>query len=420
MQFFKKTISTMTKKFSLLYLLCGFLAISFMVTSCGDDTEDPGNGPTFTATLIGSSDLAPGTQFQVDLSGLQGDALLNAITYQLDGANLSTNDFEYQNITLGQQNPQLIADANDKQAFDWEVLITASNTPGNYEYTFILTDEDQLTTTRTISITVLGDAPTVTYNGTNLEVQTEEVFAISIVADKGTEDINSVAVYEDGTLISDASRLAYLDQSTTFDANPYIVPLADVEQINGAIYITAAAVGGQYTYTVEVEDVSGLKGSIDVTVDVNEGTPIDSTFRAVLVYNRDGQLEGGLDLDAGMRVRFDSDDAEIRDAGIDLNQPPADNWKQRILAVNNAELRSADNSQPELFDFENITIKEQIKAAFDAGNVISGESDKVAIDDIFIIKRDNNYYILKVADISVTTMNNSDFYEFDIKQALNF
>ena len=183
--------------------------------------------------------------------------------------------------------------------------------------------------------------------------------------------------------------------------------------------IEAPGTAGNYEYAFVVRDEASMTASATATVTVEMApveTAIDTTFSAVLVYNRDGQEFGGLNLYNGEAVAFNSMDAQIRDLGIDLNLPSADNWLQQITAVNDAELKAPGDSQPEGFSFETTNTREALIATFDNGVAITN-SEKVAVGDIFLVKNNDDYFILQVTEVTVTAGDNNDYYEFSIKKS---
>lgn len=192
-------------------------------------------------------------------------------------------------------------------------------------------------------------------------------------------------------------------------ANPIVLSGSDKEGFDSELIIKTAAKGTK-TYTLELADESGATVStqFDLTVMVE--------YTALLVNNRDGQQFGGLDLDDGQTVPYNSPIAEIRDKGINLGAPSNDvNWYQQILPVNGAELRVPDLTQSENFSYENATSRGAIVAAFDSG-ISKTESDVVAVGDLFLVKRDDNYYLLECVEINITNSDNNDYYKFDVKQ----
>ena len=135
-----------------------------------------------------------------------------------------------------------------------------------------------------------------------------------------------------------------------------------------------------------------------------------------LVYNKDGKEFGGLNLYTGTSVAYNSADAQLRDKGIDINRPLASNWLQQVIPVNDAILKVPGSNQLEGFSFESITSHDALVAAFNVGDQVT-ESDKLQVDDILLVQKDDDYFILKVTQVVVTDANNDDYYEFSIKKS---
>ena len=138
-------------------------------------------------------------------------------------------------------------------------------------------------------------------------------------------------------------------------------------------------------------------------------------FTTVVVNNADGPDEGGLDLDNGVSVPRDSDMAELRDRGIDINLPLADNWIQRLEPRNGAELRLPDTTG-DLLVYANVDSREAIVAEFDRGTSVT-ESEKLESGDLLLVKSGDDYYLVEVGTVNVTASDNTDFYELNIKQS---
>jgi len=134
-----------------------------------------------------------------------------------------------------------------------------------------------------------------------------------------------------------------------------------------------------------------------------------------LVSNASGPSNGGLDLDEGTAVPSASEVAEIRDLGIDTNQPASSNWIQQVEAVNGAELRVVNLSNlPDGFTFEGVNSKEQVQDAFNTG-AVTAPSPILQAGDLLAVSSPTNLYIIKVENVVVTDADNNDYYEFSIK-----
>jgi hypothetical protein len=232
---------------------------------------------------------------------------------------------------------------------------------------------------------------------------------------KADADLASIAVYENDILL-DASRLFFNDNGlTAFSSNPEAVPDPDAFQTGIAIQVSDTPDSTTaYTYRIDLTDVDGATASASLDVFVTDA--VDTTYTGVLVYNKDGQQFGGLNLYTGTSVAFNSPDAQLRDLGIDLDLPAANNWIQKIRPTKGAILKIPGDNQPEGFSFENTNARSTLIAAFDNGVEIT-ESEVVVVGDIFLVQNGDDYFILEVTNVVVTTTDNNDYYEFIIKKS---
>lgn len=245
------------------------------------------------------------------------------------------------------------------------------------------------------------------------EVLAGEIFRVKLDVQRGDNDLKSLAIREDGDLVATA-RLEFNSGFTTVQ-NPYLVTGTDVDGFEIIIDIEAHN-DGVRTYSFIIEDEAGETDQ--VSLDISIGTtsqPIDSTFTMILLNNADGQSPGALDLDVPEAVSSSSSAAEIRDQGIDLDMSLAENWIQRVEPVNGATLAMVDDGN---VDFDAIATKGEVKMLYDNGNEVS-ETPQLAMGDIFVVKSGTDYFLLVVQQIILTPDDNTDYYEFDIKQAFD-
>ena len=206
----------------------------------------------------------------------------------------------------------------------------------------------------------------------------------------------------------DAANLTF--GGIAFDANPLTLSGVNTDGFEEVVSITSQDKGTQ-TYTIEIKDEDGntQTAEFDLTVMIE--------YVAVIVNNADGPNLGGLDLDTGETVPRASDDAELRDKGIDTNLPISQNWIQEIEAVNGAEIKTPDLAMVENFSYENATTREIIVNAYDTGMALA-DGDKVEVGDMFVVKRGDDYFLLSAKEVIVKDSDNTDYYEFDVKQVL--
>lgn len=240
-------------------------------------------------------------------------------------------------------------------------------------------------------------------------VVTETEFVVKVTATQGDDLLSRISVSENGTDISELTRLAF--DGDVAGSNPSPLP---TEAQSGFTW-TVGIVSGKNdqetnTYTISVTDATGnvAQVSFDITTEVGL-----ETSTGYLLLNQAGPAgTGGLDLDTGDGTGSADPEAEIKDEGIDLGAPSNDlNWKQQISAANSAELRIPDAN----FSYDDLNNRTQLEAAFDLGVAVT-TTDKVAVGDVFLIKNGEKYYVIKTVNITVTPNDNADNYEFEIKK----
>lgn len=351
------------------------------------------------------------------MSASAGDDPLALLTIKENGQNVGLGRITFQSGSSFAANPALIVAATEKQGFTQDITIAGPSSPGNYSYTFEVRDEAQVTANTSITVTVELTPPalSITTPSSPTEAGSGSVITLSIDATKGTAGLSTIAVYENDTLMN-VSRVTFNSNGSTtaFTANPEFTPVTESFQADLDIQVAEMADSVTYAYRVELTDAEGLTAS--ATLDVLVVNSIDTAYTGVLVYNRSGQRLGGLNLYTGEAIAFNSADAQIRDVGIDINLPADRNWIQKIRAVNAAVLKVPGANQVENFSFANTNTRDAIIAAFDNGDTI-GDSDKVAIGDVFLVKNNDDYFILEVTNVVVTAADNNDYYEFSIKKS---
>ncbi len=411
------------KSLSILKFLCLIGLAVFLMPSCLEDETGGGGtgggGATGPSTsLLADTDVLSedatvdaGAAFSVRLQALAGEGDLTSLTIYEDGFQIDPSRIVSIETVDVPNNPQVVT-GDAVGGFTWTITLTA-HAEGTLGYEFEVTDANAITSSASINITVASEPLTISFDNGDGAVTGvgPGLFAFPITAGGGANGLASIAVYEDGTLISDLSRLRYKDTAVQFDSNPQPFPAEDQAGFMGTIYVSL--INGAHTLTFEVTDGSGTTVSADKTY--NAGTPV-SEIIGVLLNAGGPSGTGGLDLDTGDGTGSMDAAAEIRDQGIDSNQTPDVNWIQRIAATNNATLRVPDFSAlPEGFSYGGVTTAEEITSVFDTGITVA-ESDMVQVGDIFAVERDGNYYLLLTTDVQVKATDNTDFYEFSIKQ----
>lgn len=114
-----------------------------------------------------------------------------------------------------------------------------------------------------------------------LTLSPTEEFTISIAADKGTNEMNAVTVYEDGVKVP-TDRLKF--NGTDAAANPALLFGTDRESLDWTVSVIAQATAGTSSnFEVEVADASGLTSSVTVTV-TTASTPPTLVGAAPMVF----------------------------------------------------------------------------------------------------------------------------------------
>ncbi|HKK75550.1 MAG TPA: hypothetical protein VJ953_10800 [Saprospiraceae bacterium] len=412
-------------KKQLLLITITAVLFTFGLTSCTEDGSvipDLGDSPSIRLVdapgyISASTTVEVGELLNFQINTMAGDDPLTQLTIKENDQNVALNRITFQSGSSFGSNPALIIGNSLQQGFTEDIVIVAPNSPGEYTYTFEVMDDAGIDANTGVTITVEVTPPTLNILSPEFpfEAGTGTINTIEIEAMKVGADLTSISVYENDVLM-DASRLFFDDNGrTAFTNNPEAVPDTDSFQTGIAIQVsnTPDTTNG-YTYRIDVTDADGISGSAILNIFVTE--TLDTTYTGVLVYNKDGQELGGLNLYTGNSVAFNSPDAQIRDLGIDTDKVAAENWIQKIRAVNGAVLKVPGDNQPEGFSFENTNSRSTLIAAYDNGVEI-GDSDEVMIDDVFMVQNGNDYFIMRVTDVVVTTSDNNDYYEFIIKKS---
>ena len=408
--------------------ILSFALISFF-SSCEDDVGGP-TGPIVEEDMISlelsneagfvsaMATVDAGETFSVRLVAQKGVDDLQAITVQENGTNLDISRFTATNSSIG-GNPFTLG-TDESSSFTKDITITAPTMAGDYTYTFIITDFGNNTDSKTINITVNVIPPTVSYMGSGMIMaDLGTLVSVPIMATAGSTPLDQIAVYLGQDLIP-AGDIFYDILSNPFPTNPGLIPDSDRENLDRSILIRANALGVN-TYTIEITDEAGEKGSVDV--EVSTGTAVQ-LIEGALLNSAGPQGTGGLDLDTGESLGSMDADADIRDLGIDTDMPEDVNWLRQIAGANGAEMRmlvAGENGLSESYDFNDIAIKEQIEGLWSSAAPLTemngGDLVTSPIDggENFVVFNNGNYYLIKIKEVRVTVDDNEDRYIVDIK-----
>lgn len=243
------------------------------------------------------------------------------------------------------------------------------------------------------------------------ELQAGESFKVKVALTQGDEALKTLTIWAGSTKLDNAD---FAIVGVTSNNPLLIVGGGDVTY---DITINAKdVVGDVTTYAFEVSDEASRTSevSLAITIAAPLTTPTNVAYTAVVLNNFSGPDYGSLDLDTGVAVASSNTDGDIRDNGIDLGQPNATNWIQKIHPVNGATMRIPDAAQVENFSFANADTREMLEAAWDTGNSVT-ETAKLAVGDLFMVLLGEDYYLVEVGDIYVDAVANGDYYTLNVK-----
>ena len=410
--------------FRIKLLIIGLLGATMFLTSCDEDGLGGGTGgggnvdaPFLETNITFDSTVEPGQVFRIQIDALANVAQLRAVEVSRDGFSLTPDEFDNLDIADGdEQNPQLLFGA-DKDALTWTFEFVAPVDESIFTYEFIVSDDNGLESVTSVNITVEGVLevvnPTITLmNSSTIEAPAGTLVQVNAEAVMGTNELVSVSVWEDGDLIMDLERIRFAN--VDFSDNPMPLFAPDTEGFTEGIIIRTIA--GTHNYIIRVSDTDGNNADAEFTItEASTGTALDNVFEFVLFSNASGPNLGGLDLDNGVAVPSASADAEIRDLGIDTNQPVASNWIQRVEAVNGSTLRVVNlDNLPDGFTFDGVSTKEEVADAFNSG-VDADPSPVLQAGDLLAVASPTNIYIMRVDEVNITDGDNEDNYLFSIK-----
>lgn len=93
----------------------------------------------------------------------------------------------------------------DRASFSYDVTMTASTQVGDQTISFKVDDDNNRSASADVFIAVNADPASITYNGnTKISgITPGSLVSLDLDVTKGTFPMNTIAVYEDGELISD-------------------------------------------------------------------------------------------------------------------------------------------------------------------------------------------------------------------------
>ena len=236
----------------------------------------------------------------------------------------------------------------------------------------------------------------------------DDTIELSISGMGGTEQLNAIIFFEDGVRLEGWENRLFIDGAPA-SSNAPLLTGAEKDQFDWDIAVLADTVEGPHELVIEVQD----EGQTSASVTINYVTSGIDTLMGVLFNSGGPTGTGGLDLDEGIGTGSTDDRAEIRDLGIDIGAPADSvNWRQQIAPANDAIIASVNQ---ELI-FDEIATSASIIDAFDANNALS-ETARLEGGEVFAVNRGNDYYLIRIVEVSIDPVDNNDNYVIDIKKS---
>ena len=400
-------------KLPILLLLAASL---ILVNACTTDDEafvippsiSLGSGADF---ISSDATIGVGTPIRVNLIATKGDNPMNVIEFLQDGSRISDISRIEIDGAPASSNAPLLGGA-DADAVDWDVSIVP-HADGTSTYTFSVSDAEGHSDQVSIDITIQAASPSLSFEGEGSNViVTTDLYEVKVTVATNGVELSTISVSQDGNLITEMDKIYYGDVMTEFAPNPLDLTGDDVNGLTEQSIFIRVQDMGTAEYTIEVTNTAGLTDSKSITL--TRGTPINAEYTGVLLANADGpNPTGGMDLYTGSTVSVFSGDADVIDSGIDGNG----DWLQQIEPANGATMRELSQAQIDGgFSFVDIGFKEEIIDTWSGADDVTNPG--VGIGDVFIINKDDDYFIIQCVLIETTPSDNEDKYEFDIKQAI--
>jgi hypothetical protein len=410
-------------RFSFVRTLFALSIFALLFTSCEEDSPG-GGGMTGNEEIVLSIQTSapavvePGDTIYVTMEAEEGPTPLNTITVTEDDNTLPLERVLFDGVPLA--NPLALTGA-DKVAFTKEVGVIVSTDPGDKSYGFRVADEEGNSKGGELPITVAVTAPVFQMFADSIRATTPgSLEEIQLLATKGTYDLSQIRIDLDGVTITDMTTLQ-LDNED-FVTNPQSLPSESSSRLESVLTVGTPDVVGNYVLTVSIIDSEGNETSQSIQF-LNGTTPIN--FMGSVFFNQAGAQNGGMDLDNGVNVRFNSSEAEIADLGIDDTIDTStgqENWFKKIEPVNGsamAKLVPGMNNLSEAFTFESIQFTEDLISLVDNQTPLEEGTNTGAVSegDMFIVSNGANtkVYVFVIREVNEVSASNDDNYVIDIK-----
>lgn len=370
-----------------------------------------------TGFITSDATVAPGDTVYFKVSAAKGEENLKTFTIKRNGSNESKDNLIFDGAAAA-ANPKLIAADAEKSSFTTEVGVIVPNENGqSYTYLFEVADDANLSSSRSVVLTTEAVADTLsltfrTPSSSSVIIDSDQfLFDFTAEASAG---LKSLTIYLDGAILSPDSILS-VARDSLYAANPLT--------LSGNTFGDTVEISlGRALSEVMFKITDNRDSTYSKTFTIDTRLPNDlEEFTGIKVYNAVGSGLGGLDLDASGGVSAVSSlgsEFEIKDAGIDGGvTSPNENWKAKIVPAAGVTIKPVPASFE--LSYDNAVTHASLVTAYGnlTGEVTStGETAVVQQDDAFIVKKGDNYFIIKVTAVSEASGTNDDFFEISAKR----
>lgn len=265
-----------------------------------------------------------------------------------------------------------------------------------------------------------GTAPTITLTGGEDNIGASwlpnQEFTVSFRVERGSSDMNSFQVNENGSPIAeDSGRIRFNDTIPT--ANPTLLFGSQEDEFTVAVTIETNTTAGTYDIDIIVTDSNSPNPRTETySFEYTVVQPDLEEIEGILLNAGGPAGTGGLNLQTGESTGSSASSAHIRDLGLDQSLPNPQNWIQKIAPITNngVTLRYLSSE----VDYDNIQLADQLPDLYEGGTEVgpTGTANKNVVGDTFIARQGDNYYIFIIREVTVTPDDNQDNYVLDIKR----
>lgn len=404
------------------YILFGIFLL--IITGCSKDeiVAPPEGKPliSLSANTSGAKTIKPGEAFITLVSIKRGSKKLRGISIFENNTLIEPERVKIDNkLILG--NPHFFMDENNEN-ISLRIEINSLRANNDFNFRFVVSDFGGETAEASRTITVKSDPPKLKFNGPNITIATiNQTARFKLNGIKGSGLLKSLEVLQNNVRI-DPARLSF--GSLTPTANPFLLDGTDASVFDKDLIVRSPGQAANYTYTFVLRDDLDAFGTDSARV--LAGIPVTELVSKNLYNAARGGNFGGILLKDGSSLGAQSILADIIDTGIDTTVANSSlNWKRQFRAGQNVEIRRVivgTNGIPQNFSYINIFTREQIADLFSRGTAFTLKdkdeiliSDPVQIGQIFVVKKEMDFFLIEIAGVIQTATDNEDYYRFNYK-----